>query len=133
MIDIEWSLDQSEPIDLVDLLGSIRIVDGHGHEILEQITFLDSWFDGLIRGFIGLASATNVEIDLYDEPHHLTFFTSGDELTLAYGSEQVHPGSISDFHTVLRQSASGFIDALRAYGNVNDQVNLKSILAWLND
>ena len=48
MFEVEWQLDEEEELNLVSLLGQIKVTDGV-YSILEPSVYLDSWFAVLLR------------------------------------------------------------------------------------
>lgn len=99
-------------LDPESLLGYIAMTDG-AEAIKEKNTYIDSWFDALIRGLRAIREERHCVIDLIDEPEPLAFNSSENGLLISYGDTTINAGSIEAYAVTVRSAVSLFLETIR--------------------
>ena len=104
-------LKEGGSVDSESLLGHIAIADGR-QTVKANYTYIDSWFDALIRGAQAIQEGSRSVIDLIDEPEPLIFELSPEEVSISYGDTTLRVGPFEDFAASLRCAATLFWEAV---------------------
>jgi hypothetical protein len=99
-MEINWKLDESDGIDLDDLLGEIQISDNHGNLIEDNCIYLDTFFFTLSECLVLSMKQGLYRVDTIDEPLALVSKRSKNELSLEYGEQKVittYKAAVSNF------------------------------------
>ena len=67
-MDIEFELDKLEPLDVIDILGEIKISDESGNSIKDDCVCFGSFYYALSQTLILLKNDGSYEVDTIDEP-----------------------------------------------------------------
>ena len=109
---IKLNLDEEYGLDEIDVLGDLKISDGHS-TIVVRTTFLDSWLAELINATDGLSKAGYIDVAVPEEPVPMRIELSTDKrVTLSREGQIVVADSISDFNAALKDAAKSLLDAV---------------------
>ena len=112
MMTIKLNLDEEYGLDEIDVLGDLKISDGHS-TIVVRTTFLDSWLAELINATDGLSKAGYIDVAVPEEPVPMRIELSTDKrVTLSREGQIVVADSISDFNAALKDAAKSLLDAV---------------------
>jgi len=115
-MQILFTLDPEDGIDPNDPLGDITLSDNQTTLSVES-TYLDSWFDSLIKGFKSLQTNQKITLDLIEEPETLTFEPILDGFKISYGKQTLLFNTLNEFYQPLLLSAQQFLSQLDQNNN----------------
>ena len=115
-MQILFTLDPEDGIDPNDPLGDITLSDNQTTLSVES-TYLDSWFDSLIKGFKSLQTNQKIILDLIEEPETLTFEPILDCFKISYGKQTLLFNTLNEFYQPLLLSAQQFLSQLDQNNN----------------
>lgn len=125
---IHWTVDDdAEPLEAIDPLGDITISDEKGNSIIIECTYLDSWLDALLSGFIKIKSETKAEIVVPEEPAHVYLEKYDSGLTLSCSGVSTLSVTIDEMETALIATANEFVMEMRKLPRVETNTILSSI------
>ena len=84
---LEWNIYRSEEADLDDPIGYMKISGDEGI-IIEDYTYLDSFFEAFAEGIEGMKTEDVVRADPIVEPHDIIFSRKNNLLEIEYGSQK---------------------------------------------
>lgn len=125
---IHWTVDDdAEPLEAIDPLGDITISDEKGNSIIIKCTYLDSWLDALLSGFIKIKSETKAEIVVPEEPAHVYLEKYDSGLTLSCSGVSTLSVTIDEMETALIATANEFVMEMRELPRAETNTILSSI------
>ncbi len=107
-MNISFVLDREEKIDPNNTLGDIFISNNQS-EIKVKSTYLDSWFDVLIDGYLSLEKQNNIILEIAEESELITFSLVQNGYKIIYGNQFIVLKDIEDFYQSLLNSTINFI------------------------
>lgn len=111
-MQILFTLDQDDGIDLIDPLGDIIITNNQSTLSVES-TYLDSWFDVLINGLNSLQNNCKITLEIIEEPKVITFEPVLEGFKISYGKEVLFFDNLNEFYQSLLKSAQEFLSQLK--------------------
>jgi hypothetical protein len=85
---VKWTLDLEDgELKPFDLLGTITIIGDRG-QIEDRCTYLDAFFEALVKGIQYIERKPIIEIDTLVEPDDIIFDCTGKNLVINYGKQQ---------------------------------------------
>ncbi|MGL5078112.1 MAG: hypothetical protein ACRDBG_20105, partial [Waterburya sp.] len=93
---LNWTLDIEDGIDAYDPLGSITILGDEG-KLTEESTYLDAFFEALIKGSQNFEKGKIIEIETLVEPYDIIFDYTGRYLVLNYRNQKTIILDINQF------------------------------------
>lgn len=108
MIEIKWALDEEEGIDPTNPVGDIAITDGTSR-IFAEYTYLDSWFDALVRGVRGVLVGQSLTVNIVEEPQPLVFKPLDQGMQISYQNQSIVIPKNGEFVDVIKETAKDFL------------------------
>ncbi len=129
---ISWTLDLEDgPVDPDDLLGKISL-EHNGLIITDEITYLDSWFKGIVQGYQQLLTGQErVEVDLIDEPYLLLFEMQADGVQISYHSSYIESVSLPDFYQALTDAITELVTTVEADAINRDFTMIQPLMEFI--
>lgn len=127
MMQIAVELDRTEEeIDTIDPIGDITLTDGKT-TILEESTYLDSWFEALIAGLKSVQQGKNAKVEILEEPEPLVFEALQKGMRLSYHNQAIALVNVAEFSSALKLAANDFLEKL-SYMNPNNRNDLLDLV-----
>lgn len=112
MLSINLDLDLEDGLDEIDVLGDLRISDGHS-TIVVKTTYVDSWLEELIEAAKRLSSEGHIQAVAPEESVPIQLeLDPGKCVTISRQGQIVIADSMSDFHRALNDAAKLLLDAV---------------------
>lgn len=103
-MNIAWKLYEDDAVEADDPLGSISIVDANGGKIIQEATYLDSWFEALLHGVRALRAGEEESIEMVEEPDPLEFSVEGPRIRLTHYQTTVELDMIEAIEEIRKQA-----------------------------
>jgi hypothetical protein len=110
---IDWQLYEEDEIDPEDPIGTMVLGDGDGHEIRQEATYLDSWFQALIDGLGALQASDEAHVEMQEEPDPLEFRLADGRVALKFDAVTVDGGPLADLEESVHRELIRFLDVMR--------------------
>jgi hypothetical protein len=109
MLNVSITFDEETKLDAIDLLGDLRISDGHS-TIMIATTFLDSWLVALIEAYDQTRTAGHVKVEVPEEHFFLQIDVGVSGLiAISDGKSTLQPQSRDAFYRALRAASEYFL------------------------
>ena len=110
MFRIACTFDKGSGVDAMDPFGDIEMTDEHSTIVL-RTTYLDSWFEALVRALDGIQIGAKLTVAIPEEPKPLHIDVGADgKITIQYENEMVCIQGKQAFEAALRQACESFLD-----------------------
>lgn len=124
---INWNWDTDSVWDHFTLLGSIKLTDETGHQIIDKCTLIDSWVPALLDGLNKLEHNNESNIDLIVEPDPLEFLLRDNAKIIKYGSSEIVVSDCKEAINQLVKVCVSVLSDIEEHNGVKDNEAIKVI------